>query len=61
MNALQGRTTLVIAHRLSTIQSANQIVVCGDGKILEKGSHLDLLAKGGTYASLVNTQRVTIE
>ncbi|CAM6103486.1 unnamed protein product [Calypogeia fissa] len=58
---MKGRTTLVIAHRLSTIQSAHQIVVCGDGKVLETGTHLDLLSKGGTYASLVNTQRVTVE
>ncbi|KAG6541024.1 hypothetical protein Mapa_017597 [Marchantia paleacea] len=58
---MKGRTTLVIAHRLSTVQAAHQIVVCGEGRVLETGTHLDLLSKKGTYANLVQTQRVSFE
>ncbi|MBY0511123.1 MAG: ABC transporter ATP-binding protein/permease [Rhodospirillaceae bacterium] len=46
-----GRTTLVIAHRLSTIVDADQILVLGDGDIIERGTHAELLRQGGTYAS----------
>ncbi|HOZ66868.1 MAG TPA: ATP-binding cassette domain-containing protein, partial [Burkholderiaceae bacterium] len=49
---MQGRTTLVIAHRLSTVEHANRIVMMGAGKILEIGSHADLLALDGAYAKL---------
>ena len=52
----QGRTTLVIAHRLSTIRSADRIVVVDDEGICEQGTHTELLAKGGVYAALYNTQ-----
>ena len=52
----QGRTTLIIAHRLSTIRSAQRIVSIADGVITECGSHQELLAKGGIYADLYNTQ-----
>ena len=52
----QGRTTLIIAHRLSTIRAANRIVSIADGYITECGSHEELLAKGGIYAELYNTQ-----
>ncbi len=55
-NLAMGRTTLIIAHRLSTIRSANRIISISDGVITESGSHAELLAKGGIYASLYNTQ-----
>lgn len=57
----QGRTTLVIAHRLSTVQTADQIAVCAGGSVIEIGTHAELIAKEGTYASLVNTQRLSFE
>jgi ATP-binding cassette subfamily B protein len=53
----RGRTTLVIAHRLSTIVGANMILVLDDGVIVERGSHQELLAHGGLYASMWNRQR----
>jgi subfamily B ATP-binding cassette protein MsbA len=53
---MRGRTTLVIAHRLSTIQSADLIVVIQEGRVLEQGSHAELLARGGAYASLHRLQ-----
>ncbi|NMB57118.1 ABC transporter ATP-binding protein [Candidatus Beckwithbacteria bacterium] len=53
---IQGRTTIVIAHRLSTIRKATQILVFDKGKIIEKGSHDELLAKDGLYASLFKIQ-----
>jgi ABC-type multidrug transport system fused ATPase/permease subunit len=49
---LRGRTAVVIAHRLSTITSADVIVVLDQGRIIETGSHVELLAKGGLYATL---------
>ena len=52
----RGRTTFVIAHRLSTIQSADQIVVIEHGEIVERGTHADLLAAGGRYRELYDTQ-----
>ena len=52
---LQGRTSFVIAHRLSTITSANKIVVIHDGKIIEQGSHTELLANQGMYYELYRT------
>ena len=54
--ALAGRTSLVIAHRLSTIREADQILVVDAGRIVERGSHADLLASGGLYADLYRTQ-----
>ncbi len=54
--ALEGRTALVIAHRLSTIRGADQIVVVDEGRVVERGAHHELLAAGGLYASLYETQ-----
>ncbi len=53
---MKDRTTLVIAHRLSTIENANRIVVMADGRILESGTHAQLLAAGGHYAHLHRLQ-----
>ncbi len=55
-NLMQGRTTLVIAHRLSTIENADRIVVMHQGRIIEIGSHAELLAKSGAYARLHQMQ-----
>jgi subfamily B ATP-binding cassette protein MsbA len=53
---MKNRTTLVIAHRLSTIEHADQIVVLAQGKAVETGTHTELLALNGIYASLYHTQ-----
>ena len=53
---MNGRTSLVVAHRLSTIQGADCILVLKDGSILERGTHDELLAKGGFYANLYESQ-----
>jgi ATP-binding cassette subfamily B protein len=53
---MQGRTSFVIAHRLSTIREAGLILVMNKGRIIEQGSHKELLAKGGFYADLYNSQ-----
>jgi ATP-binding cassette subfamily B protein len=54
--ALSGRTALVIAHRLSTIRAADAILVIDGGRVVERGTHEDLLAAGGRYAELYRTQ-----
>ena len=54
--ALAGRTAIVIAHRLSTIRAADQILVVEAGHIVERGTHVELLARGGRYAELYRTQ-----
>jgi ATP-binding cassette subfamily B protein len=54
--ALEGRTALVIAHRLSTIRDADQILVMDGGKIVERGTHEELVAAGGLYSELYHTQ-----
>ncbi len=54
--ALDGRTALVIAHRLATVRSADQILVIEDGRIVERGTHTQLLAAGGRYTELYRTQ-----
>lgn len=56
---MKNRTSLVIAHRLSTIQNADIIVVLEDGKIIEQGNHLELIAQNGLYSRLVNMQQFT--
>jgi ATP-binding cassette, subfamily B, multidrug efflux pump len=55
-NVMRGRTTILIAHRTSTVRDADQIVVLKDGQILERGTHEDLLARGGYYCDLYQKQ-----
>ncbi|CAE6454086.1 unnamed protein product [Rhizoctonia solani] len=54
--ASQGRTTISVAHRLSTIQTADTIHVVENGRIIESGSHTELLARNGRYVDLVKPQ-----
>lgn len=60
-NLMKGRTSFVIAHRLSTIKDADIILVMKDGDIVEQGNHEELLAKGGFYAGLYNSQFEDVE
>ena len=53
---MEGRTSFIVAHRLSTIRKADQILVMKEGKIIEQGNHEELLAKGGFYCELYNSQ-----
>ena len=53
---MQGRTSFIIAHRLSTIRDADLILVMNKGDIVEQGKHEELLARGGFYADLYNSQ-----
>ncbi|MEE0519067.1 MAG: ABC transporter ATP-binding protein, partial [Slackia sp.] len=55
-NLMRGRTAFVIAHRLSTIRNADLILVMHEGDIVEQGTHEELLALGGFYADLYNSQ-----
>jgi subfamily B ATP-binding cassette protein MsbA len=58
-NLMQGRTTLVIAHRLATVRNADIIAVMDEGRVVEQGTHAELLARGGVYARLANMQGIT--
>jgi ATP-binding cassette subfamily B protein len=53
---MEGRTSFVIAHRLSTIKDADLILVMDQGKVIEQGTHTELLEKNGFYADLYNSQ-----
>jgi ABC-type multidrug transport system fused ATPase/permease subunit len=55
---MEGRSSVVIAHRLSTVKNADRICVMESGKVVEEGTHDDLMAKGGTYARLVENQEL---
>lgn len=57
---MQGRTSFIVAHRLSTIRNADKILVMKDGSIIEQGSHEELMAKGGFYQNLYNSQFVKV-
>jgi ATP-binding cassette subfamily B protein len=59
--ALSGRTALVIAHRLSTVRDANQILVLDAGRIVERGTHDELVAAGGLYSDLYRTQFAVVD
>ena len=58
---MQGRTSFIVAHRLSTVREADIILVMKDGKIIEQGRHEELLANGGFYATLYNSQFVQVK
>lgn len=57
---MKGRTSFIVAHRLSTIRNADEILVMKDGTIIEQGSHEELMAKGGFYQNLYNSQFVRV-
>ena len=60
-DAAEGRTTLMVAHRLSTVKSADEIIVLDAGRVIERGTHADLLAKGGKYADMWERQAKSAE
>ena len=60
-NLMRGRTSFIIAHRLSTIRDADLILVMNEGDIVEQGTHEELLARGGFYAKLYNSQFESVQ
>ena len=56
---MENRTTLVIAHRLSTIKNADLILVLDQGKVVERGTHTELIAQGGVYEKLIQMQELS--
>ena len=52
----KGKTNIIVAHRISTLQDADQIIVIDEGRIVERGDHESLLARGGIYADLYHRQ-----
>jgi ATP-binding cassette subfamily B protein len=60
LTMMEGRTSFIVAHRLSTIREADVILVMNEGKIIEQGTHEELLAKEGFYANLYNSQFATV-
>ena len=60
LTMMQGRTSFIVAHRLSTIRESDVILVMKDGKIMEQGTHEQLLAKNGFYSEMYNSQFVSV-
>ena len=60
LSMMEGRTSFIVAHRLSTIREADVILVMNEGKIVEQGTHEELLAQEGFYAMLYNSQFATV-
>ena len=58
---MQGRTVFVIAHRLSTVENADIILVVDNGDVVERGTHKELLAAGGLYSGIYNSQYLLIK
>src|SRR5664280_3922438 len=58
-NLMKGRTAFIIAHRLATVRNADTIAVMEEGRVVEQGTHAELLARGGGYARLANMQGIT--